>query len=308
MNISTNNIDNQIVSMRKQQMTIADISKVVGKTKHQVEYVLKKNGLSHFKYTKTCTTCSTEFKTKISYAKFCGTRCRGKHNKNNNGFQLVCVNCNKSFKRYENRKFCSLSCRSEHGKERTERKSLVSRMVKAIDPSRHKHCKSCGEYFYARQRRSSYCSKDCYSKHCYKKTYQHKCRECGKHYTDNILNSAGCSVECKNKWSNRINYMRRYTLKKVNGRRDWDISVERLCKRDSNKCHLCSNKVDKLDKHTNDKGYEVYGDYYPSVDHVIPLAKGGTHTWDNVKLAHRICNSYKSDSESTNNSEQLELV
>lgn len=27
----------------------------------------------------------------------------------------------------------------------------------------------------------------------------------------------------------------------------------------------------------------------------VPLAKGGTHSWGNVRVAHRICNSIKND-------------
>lgn len=38
---------------------------------------------------------------------------------------------------------------------------------------------------------------------------------------------------------------------------------------------------------------------YPSIDHIIPLGndplKRGGHTWKNVQLAHRICNSHKGD-------------
>ena len=41
----------------------------------------------------------------------------------------------------------------------------------------------------------------------------------------------------------------------------------------------------------------IAGNYYPSIDHVIPLSKGGIDTWNNVRLSHRICNSLKSDSE-----------
>lgn len=33
-----------------------------------------------------------------------------------------------------------------------------------------------------------------------------------------------------------------------------------------------------------------------TVEHLIPLAKGGTHTWDNVVPAHAKCNFGKSDS------------
>ena len=54
--------------------------------------------------------------------------------------------------------------------------------------------------------------------------------------------------------------------------------------------------------HTDD-GYFLAGDNYPSRDHVVPLAKGGTHTWDNVKLAHFRCNTLKRD-----NMPKLELA
>ena len=37
------------------------------------------------------------------------------------------------------------------------------------------------------------------------------------------------------------------------------------------------------------------GDLYPSIDHIIPMSKGGGHTWDNVQIAHRICNTNKRD-------------
>ncbi len=30
-----------------------------------------------------------------------------------------------------------------------------------------------------------------------------------------------------------------------------------------------------------------------SIDHIIPLSKGGTHTWPNVQLVHLVCNLRK---------------
>lgn len=32
-----------------------------------------------------------------------------------------------------------------------------------------------------------------------------------------------------------------------------------------------------------------------TVEHVIPLCHGGTHTWDNVRPAHALCNFTKGD-------------
>lgn len=34
--------------------------------------------------------------------------------------------------------------------------------------------------------------------------------------------------------------------------------------------------------------------FAPTVDHIIPVSRAGTHTWDNVQLAHALCNSLKS--------------
>lgn len=33
-----------------------------------------------------------------------------------------------------------------------------------------------------------------------------------------------------------------------------------------------------------------------TVEHIVPLCKGGTHTWDNVAPAHAVCNFKKGDS------------
>jgi 5-methylcytosine-specific restriction endonuclease McrA len=32
-----------------------------------------------------------------------------------------------------------------------------------------------------------------------------------------------------------------------------------------------------------------------TLDHIIPLCQGGTHTWDNVQPAHAICNFIKAN-------------
>ena len=76
---------------------------------------------------------------------------------------------------------------------------------------------------------------------------------------------------------------------------DSDITLDGLLRRDGCACHICGGLCDVNDFIKTDKAF-IAGNNYPSIDHVIPLAKGGLHSWDNVKVAHRICNSLKGDS------------
>ena len=74
-----------------------------------------------------------------------------------------------------------------------------------------------------------------------------------------------------------------------------NITLDALINRDGLECWICGELCDLEDSFWIGKTFYA-GNNYPSIDHVIPLAKGGTHTWDNVRVAHRICNSIKGDS------------
>lgn len=79
---------------------------------------------------------------------------------------------------------------------------------------------------------------------------------------------------------------------------DKDITVPSLFKRDGGVCYLCG-KPCRMDDFIVKDGTIICGDWYPSIDHVVPLARGGLHAWENVRLAHRICNSMKRDTPPT---------
>lgn len=55
------------------------------------------------------------------------------------------------------------------------------------------------------------------------------------------------------------------------------IPIGELRIRDKDICHICKKLVT-----------ENF-----TIDHIIPLSRGGTHTWDNVGLAHNRCNNIK---------------
>ena len=64
------------------------------------------------------------------------------------------------------------------------------------------------------------------------------------------------------------------------------IDPIRVFERDGWRCHLCGCKTPRALRGT-------YEDSAPELDHVIPLAANGTHTWGNVACACRRCNMKK---------------
>lgn len=74
------------------------------------------------------------------------------------------------------------------------------------------------------------------------------------------------------------------------------INLRDLYERDGGICQICGKPTDWDDyKRKPDGSFFYIRGNYPTRDHIVPLAKGGTHTWDNVQLACRDCNSAKSD-------------
>lgn len=73
---------------------------------------------------------------------------------------------------------------------------------------------------------------------------------------------------------------------------DRGITLEKLYDRDQGICYLCNRTCDWGD-FQKINGAFVVGGSYPTVEHLIPLCKGGTHTWNNIKLACHSCNSKK---------------
>jgi 5-methylcytosine-specific restriction endonuclease McrA len=52
-------------------------------------------------------------------------------------------------------------------------------------------------------------------------------------------------------------------------------------------CHICGQPINYQAGHLDPLAF--------TIDHVIPLNKGGTDTVDNCAAAHRMCNRTKSD-------------
>ncbi|MCO1599837.1 HNH endonuclease [Desulfosporosinus nitroreducens] len=121
------------------------------------------------------------------------------------------------------------------------------------------------------------------------------CAECGAEFESIHHNAKYCSDVCRKRIENRYKEVSRRKQLKRNGKIDYSITLPKLIIRDNGICALCGVQVD-VEAYDNDGDIFIAKGMYPSIDHIIPVSKGGTHTWDNVQLAHCKCNADKNDS------------
>ena len=138
------------------------------------------------------------------------------------------------------------------------------------------------------------------------------CTVCGRNFSiSEYVESEGltliptnpkyCSHECKRKTMNRLSKANkrargvrdthRHRARKYGCAYDSSVTLAKLIKRDGLKCAICGKPCDPNDH----SWYKYSGPMYPSIDHILPMSKGGGHVWSNVQVAHIICNSEKGD-------------
>lgn len=119
-----------------------------------------------------------------------------------------------------------------------------------------------------------------------------RCKRCGKEFTCHPKsNKLFCSIECQKLYSHSVHDIKRRSRLK-DSIVDRDITLENLAERDHNICQICGGEVDWHDYEIIN-GKKVVRGNYPSRDHIVPLCKGGRHSWDNIQLAHIRCNAIK---------------
>lgn len=107
-----------------------------------------------------------------------------------------------------------------------------------------------------------------------------------------------CSSECA-ELRNRDHKRRARDRRRATERRAYvaDVYRAKIYARDKNRCQLCGKKMRMT--------AVVPHPLAPTIDHIVPLSRGGTHEPANVHAAHFICNSLKSNN---GGGEQLLLI
>lgn len=194
-------------------------------------------------------------------------------------YAIVCAQCGDEAQvDRPTTRFCSLSCASlanaaktatinaKHAAERRRRRSQV---VLYSWPS---HAKSRHDVPHVKG----------------KLTWRNgQCKVCATWFT-HWNGDVTCSPDCQRQWKREVKrdckHRRRAT--KANA------FVEKVYRRtvyeaDGYRCHLCNKKTDPTKTAPHPRS--------PTLDHVIPLSKGGTHERANVRTACFLCNSRKGD-------------
>ena len=283
-------IEGEIMEQRIKELTKLgysqrDIASILKISRDKVRYWQKKMNVKPKVdvLDKVCKRCSKSYHTTSNseHSKFCSDKCRIKYYKETVLKERECKRCGKYFKTYKSQ-YCSHECRNNLGSDKLKQKYIPKPKHIAV-------CINCNKEYKTHRSKSKYCSYECSYEYKvkHKPIHNKKCKECSKWFSSTNNRLIFCSSVCGKKYRNREKETLRRKRIKQNGKVDWKISIERLMKRDKNICYLCGDCVDiNLDPNHN---------YYPSIEHVIPVSKGGTHTWDNVKLAHRKCNYLKSN-------------
>lgn len=130
------------------------------------------------------------------------------------------------------------------------------------------------------------------------------CSICGKAFTTLRRRQECCSAECSRKSANQKASHRKDARISAEKKIDRDITVKKLYTRDNGICWICGNKCD-LNDYEEINGTIICGNSYPSIDHIVPVCKGGSDSWDNVRLAHRLCNTQRYWQENTPPTERI---
>ena len=141
-------------------------------------------------------------------------------------------------------------------------------------------CRFCGIKF------KTYSNNICCSKECKKQWTIRKntkmCNECNEPFISADNRKKYCSKKLKNKNRGKISHVKRaikYGVKYEQG-----ITIDKLKKRDGNKCLECGCKV----KDDNIGGFHKKN---ATIGHLIAMSKGGSHTWGNIQLECMECNT-----------------
>lgn len=190
-------------------------------------------------------------------------------------------------KQYTQTNFCKLhNINASTFQSRLEKGMSIE---EAISNKFNLTCEICGNNFISNRPGKKYCCKTCANRAAkkkgkYKKSHKAKCMVCGKEFETLRDDAKTCSKECRYSMDCIIR-KDRYKKMISKGRFDYSVTLKSVYDKFHGKCNYCGKSL-------NFNGDPKAKDY-PTIDHMIPISKGGFHEWDNVQLLCKHCNCKK---------------
>lgn len=240
-------------------------------------------------YNVVCACCGKSFVAHDKRKIYCSHKCRDVAIRRRKGQdsrleprRIKCVVCGKEFETFNaSQKTCSPECSKENRRrQKRNRVRVYPHTREEINQLRKEQ---------ARQRAEVRTIEKAWYKALH--TVERECAECGAlFYCLDSENKKTCSPECSRRYGNRKRDKRIPKEQQVDR-----ITLKKLYKRDEGICYLCGEECDWNDWMVSSKGNSYPGDKYPTIEHILPISKGGLDAWDNVRLAHWKCNLEKAD-------------
>ena len=236
---------------------------------------------------KICHQCGQEFRPTRKIQKFCCIVCVGISQRK----LYICKNCGTEFYLKSGGKgiFCSRNCSFDYthkNKKQGDPKPLVSCVICSSQFCGNKNSKFCSDH--CRREFNRIRAKENFVSVRETNSFAEKrCPECGDGFKTNYYAETKrfCSDRCCDRYFEReYKIKRKEQLKKAFVE---PVSFKKIYKRDQAICQICGEHVEYDKTPTNPMG--------ATIDHIVPLSKGGLHCINNCQLAHRVCNSLKGD-------------
>jgi len=254
----------------------------------------------------TCPVCGIEFIPKCSHQKCC-TRAHGRYLKNKNRKRppnRECPVCGQPFHASSKDHYtCSYECRAK----RFETIALRGQSTPWASPVMFEkwaspifRCRDCGaDITHAKKshRTDGRCA-SCFNTRAMVRVFEtgrrnpiSRCSACGNEFDrrDRPKFTRTCSEECAREQVKQRNDDHRHRARK-HGVTYEPVNVRRVFERDGYRCHICGRKTDRKAYESRTWNNYVPNHRYPTLDHVVPLSKGGGHTYANTACACWKCN------------------
>lgn len=239
---------------------------------HYLEYMEKQRNTPK-SYCLNCNKPIYTLTNRGNIRKYCSDECRKEKRHKDRFKYVVCQFCGKTFeeKRDSPNLYCSRKCSGLGTMRLAALKKAESEELKEQADTEHK--KALFEQYEELMKQAEEIRKRIES--------EKVCIVCGSVFVSKSPQQICCSEQCSKRRENQRKDKRIYK----NGAPDLSITLTKLYMRDQGVCQICGRRID-FDCDSN-------SDYYPSIDHIIPISKGGEHQWGNVQLACRVCNTLK---------------